>query len=82
MPDITDMWRALRAEGHDEDEVQRLTAERWPGEPVRLAEAGGHTVVYDGTNHERDDLLVILAWNQHGVCDERVIAFDYGDDRG
>jgi hypothetical protein len=24
----------------------------------------------------RDDLIVIRAWNQHGVCDEKVIGFD------
>ncbi len=28
----------------------------------------------------RDDRIVIRAWNRDGVCDEKVIGFDYGDD--
>lgn len=34
-----------------------------------------------GDGPARDDLLVIRAWNRDGVCDERVVAFDYGPDR-
>jgi hypothetical protein len=34
-----------------------------------------------GDGPARDDLLVIREWNTHGVCDERVIGFDYGPDR-
>lgn len=34
----------------------------------------------DNDGPARDDLIVIRAWNQHGVCDERVIAFDRGGD--
>jgi len=29
----------------------------------------------------RDDHIVILAWNEHAVCEERVIAFDLGVNR-
>lgn len=31
-----------------------------------------------GDGPARDDLLVIRYWNSDGVCNERVIAFDYG----
>ncbi|MDG4792047.1 hypothetical protein O7626_40235 [Micromonospora sp. WMMD1102] len=34
-----------------------------------------------GDGPARGDQLVIRAWNDDGVCDERVVAFDYGPDR-
>jgi hypothetical protein len=34
-----------------------------------------------GDGPARDDLIVIQHWNDDGVCDERVIAFDLGADR-
>ncbi|MFI6228668.1 hypothetical protein ACIBCR_15305 [Micromonospora echinospora] len=34
------------------------------------------------TGPARDDLIVIRAWNSDGVCDEKVIAFDYGPENG
>ena len=34
-----------------------------------------------GDGPARDDLLVIRHWNRDGVCEERVVAFDYGPDQ-
>lgn len=31
-----------------------------------------------GDSPARDDSITIEHWNEHGVCDERVIGFDYG----
>lgn len=40
---------------------------------IRLTLNGGMDGDYGPA---RDDLIVIRAWNEHGVCDERVIGFD------
>lgn len=35
----------------------------------------------EGDGAARDDRIVISAWNEHGVCDEKVIGFDSGATR-
>jgi hypothetical protein len=34
-----------------------------------------------GAGPGRDDRIVVLRWNQYGVCDEQVVAFDYDTGR-
>lgn len=53
MPDITDLWREYRAQGHPDDEVIRLADEQWPTWPVKLATERGHAVEWDPGRHAR-----------------------------
>lgn len=64
-----DVWKRYHASG-DGDHVHRAHRRR---NMTMVTLTGGMAGDFGPA---RDDLLIIRAWNEHGVCDERVIGFD------
>lgn len=53
MPTYADHLNASRTAADSEPDALQLAETTWQDLPVRLATDRGHTVTYDGTNHNR-----------------------------